>query len=84
MLCNNMLTQGVIITFLDFTIILLLKPLGSQPQKCLVWPAFHPKIVLLECILGGEAAWPSGQRVRRAIWQSRGLRAALATCWICS
>ena len=57
MLCkenNNMLTQGVIITFLDFTIILLLKPLGSQPQKFLVRPAFHTKIVLLECILKGR------------------------------
>ena len=54
MLCNNMLAQGVIITFLDFTIILLLKPLGSQSQKFLVWPAFHTKIVPLECILEGR------------------------------
>ena len=55
MLCeDNVLTQGVIITFLDFTIILFLKPLGSQPQKCLVGPAFHSKIVLLECILEGR------------------------------
>ena len=51
---KNMLTQGVIITFLDFTIILLLKPLGSQPQKCVVWPAFHTKTLLLDCILEGR------------------------------